>query len=319
MHVDADGSDTDDGYHRPVLVDEVLSLLEPERGGLVLDGTVGGGGHARALLEGGSRVRLVAADRDSQALAESEQTLAPFGDRVRLVRSDFRHVVRDAGLGEGTLSAALLDLGVSSHQLDSDARGFAFRRGLQLDMRMDPEGSAGVTAADVLNEYDERRLSRIFWDLAEERRARTLAREVARRRKSKPFQTSDDLVAALATALGKAPTARDKARIFQALRMEVNGEIQALEDGLDSIREALAPEGRVAVISYHSIEDRIVKNRFRDWSRECVCPPGLPVCGCRGRALGEVLTRRPTRPKEREVERNPRARSARLRAWRKAS
>lgn len=319
MHGAADGSHADDGYHLPVLLEEVLSLLEPERGGLFLDGTVGGGGHARALLERGPDVRLVAADRDNEALVEAQRTLAGFGDRLRLVRADFRNVVRDAAIGEGTLIGGLLDLGVSSHQLDSDERGFAFRRGLQLDMRMDSAASSDITAADVLNDYDEQRLARIFWEFGEERRGRRLAREVTRRRTSRPFKTSDDLVAALGAALGTAPSARDKARIFQALRIEVNGEIHALEDGLDSIREALAPGGRIAVISYHSLEDRVVKNRFREWSRDCVCPPGLPVCSCRGGALGELLTRRPTRPGASEVEGNPRARSARLRGWRKAS
>ncbi len=312
---DAVGQD----YHTPVLVREVLALLEPERGGLFVDGTVGGGGHARAMLERASGLHLVAVDRDPGALAEAERTLATFGGRVRFLLSDFRDAARAPELEAGVVSGVLLDLGLSSRQLDRARRGFTFRRGVPLDMRMDGTDARTPSAADVLNTYDDRRLTRVFLELGEHRGARRLAREIVRRRRKRPFAVSDDLVAALRVTMRRSPAPRDKARVFQALRMEVNDELGALREGLDSLRDALAAGGRMAVISYHSIEDREVKHRFRDWSRDCTCPPALPVCICGGRAEGETLVRRPVRPAPEEIAANPRARSARLRAWRKAS
>ncbi len=306
-------------YHTPVLVREVLEVLEPERGGLFVDGTVGGGGHARAMLERAPGLRLVAADRDPGALAEAERALASFADRVRFLLSDFRDAARAPELEAGAVSGVLLDLGLSSRQLDRGRRGFSFRRGVPLDMRMDGSEARTRSAADVLNAYGEGRLARVFRELGEHRGARGLAREVVRRRRTRPFAVSDDLVGALRAAMGRSPTPRDKARVFQALRMEVNDELGALRQGLDALSRALAPGGRMAVVSYHSLEDREVKNRFRAWSRACVCPPALPMCVCAGRARGETLVRRPVRPAPEEIAANPRSRSARLRAWRKAS
>ncbi len=296
---------------------EVMELMGPSGSGLYLDGTVGGGGHSRLLLEQCSECRVLAVDRDAEALAASEAALAPFGGRVRFVQTRFDEAVDEMGLVE-PLAGALLDLGVSSHQLDADERGFTFRRDVGLDMRMDGEDAEVLTAAQVLNESSEAELARIFHEYGEEPRARRLAREVVSRRSDAPFRTSDDLVAAYSRALGRGPKAKEKARIFQALRIAVNSELEALEQGLARIREALAPEGTLVVISYHSLEDRLVKNAFREWSRSCVCPPGMPLCTCRGEPLGKTLTRTPLGASDIEVARNPRARSARLRAWRKA-
>jgi len=304
-------------YHEPVLVDESLAYLEPEGEGLFFDGTVGGGGHARALLERCPDCRLLAVDRDPEALAEAKRALHEFGDRVVLESGRYDEVIA-TNVGQGLLSGALLDLGVSSHQLDADERGFAFRRGLPLDMRM--EGTAGGrTAADLLNEASEEELAGIFRSYADEPRARRVARSICRRREDRPFVVSDDLVGALSSAYGRAPSQQDKARIFQAVRMALNEEAESLERGLEGIREALTPGGTVVVISWQSVEDRAVKLAFRAWSAACVCPPELPICTCRGEPLGETLTRKPIRPTEEEVTRNPRARSARLRAWRKAA
>ncbi|MFC1661499.1 16S rRNA (cytosine(1402)-N(4))-methyltransferase, partial [Gemmatimonadota bacterium] len=174
-------------------------------------------------------------------------------------------------------------------------------------------------AADLLNQEEESELARLFRVYGEEPRARRLARQVARRRRERPLQTSDDLVAALGRALDRTPTPRDKARVFQAVRIALNKELEALADGLPRLRDSLKASGVLVVISYHSLEDRLVKDAVRDWSRECVCPPGLPICSCPGRALGTSLTRKPLRPEREEVHRNPRARSALLRAWRKAA
>ncbi|MFW6039739.1 MAG: 16S rRNA (cytosine(1402)-N(4))-methyltransferase RsmH [Gemmatimonadota bacterium] len=199
--------------------------------------------------------------------------------------------------------------------MDEQARGFSFRRSTPLDMRMGGTAGGRRTAAFILNEATEDELGRIFREYGEERRWRSLAREIVKRRKTEPFATSDEFVAACTVALGGGLAAGTKARLFQALRIAVNDEIEALEDALPAFRDLLAPGGRFVVIAYHSLEDRAVKHAFRAWSRACVCPPELPVCRCRGRALGHVLTKRPVRPSAVEVDANPRARSARLRAW----
>jgi 16S rRNA (cytosine1402-N4)-methyltransferase len=305
-------------YHAPVLVHETMELLRPERGGLFLDGTLGGGGHAEALLERGSEARLIGVDRDPEALAEAGRRLARFGERFRAVRGDFADAVEVAGIAPASLAGALLDLGISSHQIDADARGFTFRRGAPLDTRMSGGAGGEPTAADLLNGMEEAELADVFWRYGEERRSRRLAREVVVMRADAPFETSDRLHEAIDRAMGPRTETGDRARIFQALRIAVNGEIASLERGLDRLRDALAPEGVLAVLSYHSLEDRPVKNAFRDWSRSCVCPPGFPVCRCRGRPLGATLTRRSVTASADEVAANPRARSARLRAWRAA-
>jgi 16S rRNA (cytosine1402-N4)-methyltransferase len=308
----------DSPYHAPVLVPEVMELLRPERGGLFLDGTLGGGGHAEALLERGPEARLIGVDRDPDALAEAGARLERFGERARTVRANFADAVGAAGVEPGSLAGVLLDLGISSHQIDEDARGFTFRPGAPLDMRM-AQGSAGEpSAADLLAELDEEELANVFYRYGEERKSRRLARVIAEMRAEAPVDTSDRLVEAMRRGLGGRIEAADKARIFQALRIAVNQEIPALENALERFREALAPGGVFAVMSYHSLEDRLVKNAFRDWSLSCVCPPRMPRCSCRGVALGETLTRKPVSASPEETARNPRARSVRLRAWRRA-
>jgi 16S rRNA (cytosine1402-N4)-methyltransferase len=310
-------SDFASAYHAPVMVEEVMGVLRPERGGTYLDGTLGGGGHAEALLERGPEARLVGVDRDPDALAEAGRRLERFGERVRLVRSPFADAVQAAGVAPGSLAGALLDLGISSHQVDEAGRGFTFREGAPLDMRMGQDTAGEPTAADLLNELDEQELASLFWKYGEEKRSRMLGRVIVEMRGRAPFATSDHLLEAIGRAIPRAD-AGDRARIFQALRIAVNREIEQLEAALPAFRDALAPGGVLAVLSYHSLEDRPVKNAFRDWSRACTCPPGLPVCACGGVAAGETLTRRAVVALADEVERNVRARSARLRAWRRA-
>lgn len=304
-------------YHEPVMAEEVLAYLAPRDGALLLDGTLGGGGHTLRILEACPGCRVVAVDRDPDALAEAGTVLAHVRDRVRFLHRRFDEACDDAEVRDRGLDGALLDLGISSHQIDAEARGFAFRRGVALDMRMDP--TQEQDAVRLLAEASEGELARIFRDLGEEPRARRLAREIVKRRATEPLATSDDLVAALTVALGRSPSAQDKARIFQAVRIAVNAELESLERGLPALRDALQEGGVLVVIAYHSLEDRMVKNAFREWSASCVCPPESPVCTCRGRPLGETLTRKPVRPSDDEVSRNPRARSARLRAWRRAA
>ena len=304
-------------YHEPVMTREVLDVLAPGGERLYMDGTVGGGGHTKAILEACDSCRVLGVDRDPQALAEARETLAPYRDRVRFIQTRFDRGPEDIEAKVEGLDGVLLDLGVSSHQLDEDGRGFAFRRGLALDMRMD--SAEGPDATRFLAEAEEVELARVFWEYGEEPKSRRLAREIVKRRATVPLQTSDDLVAALSVALGKSPTQRDKARIFQAVRIAVNAEMESLERGLPAFREALKEGGVLVVIAYHSLEDRMVKHAFREWSKSCVCPPELPLCICRGVPLGEALTRKPIYPGDAEIERNPRARSARLRAWRRAA
>jgi 16S rRNA (cytosine1402-N4)-methyltransferase len=308
------------GYsHQPVLATEVVDLLKPSAGTWI-DGTVGGGGHAELLLSAHPELVLIGVDQDPEAIAAAAARLDGYADRVTLVEGNFRDVAELAATRseDGTVQGALLDLGVSSHQLDKQARGFSFRRSTPLDMRMGGTTDGRRTAADLLNEEAEAELGRIFREFGEERRWRRLAREVVKRRASVAFETSDDFVAACTTALGSGLSAGTKARLFQALRIAVNDELEALEEVLPALRDNLESGGRLAVISYHSLEDRIVKNAFREWSKACVCPPELPVCRCRGVPLGKTLTRKPIRPSESEVQRNPRARSARLRGWQRA-
>jgi 16S rRNA (cytosine1402-N4)-methyltransferase len=300
------------------MVREVMDLLMPERGGLYLDGTLGGGGHAEALLERGPEARLIGTDRDPDALREAGERLARFGERFTPVRSNFADAVTSAGIEDRSLDGVLLDLGISSHQIDVDERGFTFRSGAPLDMRMAQSTDGEPSAADLLNEMDEAELATLFFRYGEEKRSRKLARIVLEMREREPFATSDHLLDAIRRTLGPRAEAADKARIFQALRIAVNGEIQALERALESFRRALAPGGVFAVLAYHSLEDRLVKNAFRDWSLDCVCPPGFVQCQCRGTPLGTTITRKPMSATEQETLANPRARSARLRGWRAA-
>lgn len=303
-------------YHEPVMGDEVLAFLEPQGERFYLDGTLGGGGHTRMILDACPGCRVLGVDRDPEALEEARSTLAHHRARVRFLQARFDEAPRDPEVRDRGLDGALLDLGVSSHQLDEDARGFAFRRGVKLDMRMSADGADART---FLAQADQDELTRVFRDYGEEPRARRLAREIVKRRATEPLETSDDLVAALTVALGRPPSAKEKARIFQAVRIAVNEELEALEAALPAIRDVMTAGGVMVVIAYHSLEDRVVKNAFREWSRSCVCPPELPACMCRGEALGETLTRKVVRPGDDEVQRNPRARSARLRAWRRAA
>ncbi|HUF12757.1 MAG TPA: 16S rRNA (cytosine(1402)-N(4))-methyltransferase RsmH [Longimicrobiales bacterium] len=298
--------------HAPVMVAEVLAHLRPERGGWFFDGTVGGGGHAEALLSASAEVRLIAVDRDPEALAAARERLARFGDRVRWVHADF---AAGAERLEEALTGALLDLGVSSWQLDRLERGFTFREGAPLDMRM---GASGETAADILNHASQERLADILYYYGDEKRSRKFARLIAERRAMRPFERSEDLVEVIERVIPRA-SMQDRARVFQALRIAVNDELSLLERALPTLRDALVEGGVLVVLTYHSLEDREVKNAFREWSRACICPPELPVCQCRGVPLGETLTRKPLEAGSDELAMNPRARSARLRAWRKAA
>jgi 16S rRNA (cytosine1402-N4)-methyltransferase len=298
-----------------VLVDEVSAFLRAS--GSVLDCTLGGGGHSLALLESGVEA-VIAVDRDPEAVAAARERLSLYerAGRFRALLGSYARVDEMPELRDVLFDGILLDLGVSSHQIEDPARGFSFREGVPLDMRMSADTSE--SAADVLNDRDERELMWIFKEYADEGRATRLAREIVRRRQTRPFAMSDDLVNAIRGALGARTGPADFARIFQGVRIAVNDELEGLDRALPRLRDRLQPGGTLAAIAYHSGEDRRVKVAFREWSAGCVCPPRQPICTCRGRPLGTLLTRKAATPTGDELARNPRSRSAKLRAWRKA-
>ncbi|MCY3547312.1 MAG: 16S rRNA (cytosine(1402)-N(4))-methyltransferase RsmH [Gemmatimonadetes bacterium] len=303
-------------YHRAVLVEEAMSYLAGD-GGLYLDGTVGGGGHSAALLERCRECRVLAVDRDPEALDAARSRLRRFAARVTFSRMSFRDAGNDRRVRAEGLAGALLDLGVSSHQLDTDERGFSFRRGAVLDMRMD-QGSS-PTAAAFLASASRDELVRTL-RAGQAPRPAALAARIVARRADRSFRTSDDLVAVLESVLGRRATHAEKARLFQALRIRVNEEIEALKAALPAIRDALLPGAAFVVISYHSLEDGVVKRAFREWSDPSHgLPRRLPVRAAELSSRGTVLTRKPVTPGTAEIESNPRARAARLRAWRRAA
>ncbi len=293
-------------FHVPVLLAPILTAARGAR--RAVDATLGDGGHSAALLDQG--IEMLGIDRDPDALAVSRARL---GDRgIRYLQGSYASTEALAAVAGFGPDFILLDLGVSSRQLDEEARGFTFRPGAPLDMRM---GTGGSSAADLLNIADDRTLEAIFREYGDERRARRLASEIVRRRARRPFATSDDLVNAIRGTLGARAGPSEFARLFQAVRMAVNDEPGELERALTAFRDALKPGGRLSIITYHSGEDRLVKQSFRDWARSCVCPPELPICICRGRALGRVEPRKPIVPEPAELAVNPRARSAKLRIF----
>ena len=293
-------------FHVPVLLTPILTAARGAR--RAVDATLGDGGHSAALL--GQGIEVLGIDRDPEALAVSRARL---GDtRIRYLQASYASPEALAAVAGFGPDFVLLDLGVSSRQLDEEERGFTFRPGARLDMRMGPTGSS---AADILNTADDRALEGIFRDYGDERRARRLASEIVRRRARHPFATSDDLVNAVRATLGAKAGPSEFARLFQAVRMAVNDEPAELERALTAFRSSLKPGGRLSIITYHSGEDRLVKQSFRDWARSCVCPSELPICICRGRPLGRVEPRKPILPDPAELAVNPRARSAKLRIF----
>jgi len=304
--------------HIPVLLEETTALLAPERGGLFVDCTLGLGGHSAALLEASSKARVIGIDRDPEALRLAESRLQPFAERMRLLPGEFSHLEQLLEAAQvDRVDGILADLGVSSLQLETAERGFSFRLEGPLDMRMGP---GELTAGEVVNRYREADLERIFRDYGEERQARRIARAIVARRDEQAIQTTLDLRQVVHRVLGRPPRHKRRridpaTRVFQAIRIEVNKELAGLECLLDQAVRLLRRDGRLVVISYHSLEDRIVKNKLRDLARgEVDQITGRPRSETQ---VIEVLTKRPVRPGEVEIAANPRARSARLRAARR--
>jgi 16S rRNA (cytosine1402-N4)-methyltransferase len=305
--------------HVPVLAAEVIGLTDPVDGDTVVDCTFGGGGHARLLAErvspGGT---VIGIDRDPAAHSRFEQFAAEARCATRFIHEDFSGAL--AELAEERLDAdvILLDLGVSSFQIDALERGFSYVYDAPLDMRMDPHQD--FNASDLINGWDERRLSNIFDRYGEERYARQIAREIVRRRETAPIDTTEQLVAAIVAAIpapARFAAGHPAKRVFQAVRIAVNDELGQLERALPSAWEALAIGGRMAVISFHSLEDRMIKRFLADLAQGCICPPDFPICTCGRSPQAELVSRRAIQPAEDEVTANPRARSGRLRVARK--
>jgi len=306
--------------HRPVLPTEVVELLAPIGSGWVVDGTVGFGGHAEEILRSCPGLRILGIDRDPSALIAATRRLAPFGARFRPVRGNFRNLSEHlSAAGLERIDGILLDLGVSSEQLNRPERGFSFRRDGPLDMRMDP--SAGPTAADWLDAADPRAIADVLRRYGEERYAERIARAIAseqtRRGRIETTGRLAEIVRAAVPGRYFAQRIDPATRTFQALRIAVNDELEALSSGLSVGFERLRPGGILVVISFHSLEDRIVKAFLRDRAAVCTCPPDFPECVCGKRIEAEILTRRPVVASEAEARANPRARSAKLRAGRK--
>lgn len=308
--MDQDRKRSEDGYHRPVLADEVTRLMAPVMPGVVIDATFGGGGHSRRLLdEYGADVHIVGVDRDPAAM-ENARALG-----VTSVLGNFAELesLLEPMLEEAP-SAVLFDFGISSHQLDHPERGFSYHEEGPLDMRMGPDSA--LTARDIVNEWAEPDLIRVIRDFGEEPAARRIARAIVRAR---PIESTSRLSTVIARAIPGRRAGHPARRTFQAIRIAVNSELEAISEGLDQAIRLVRQGGRVVAISYHSLEDRIVKRRFAEGATGCVCPPGMPVCGCGRSAELRLLTRKPIRPSQDEIGTNRRARSAVLRAAEKVA
>ena len=308
------GGQGPDSVHRPVLLRETIESLAVERGGLFVDCTVGLGGHSEAILQASPDAQVLGIDRDEEALRLAKERLAEFGGRFRAIRADFRELTRVLATAEVTAVRGILaDLGVSSLQLDSPSRGFSFRYEAPLDMRMDM--SSGETAAELLGRLSEVEIARLIFEYGEERHSRRIARRIVERREAgEPVTSTTELAKLVERAIGgKKRRIHPATRTFQALRIAVNRELEGLDQFVADAFAALEPHGRLAVISFHSLEDRIIKRTLLKLSGRCQCPPRLPQCVCGARQAVEILTRRPLTATEDEIAENPRARSAKLR------
>ncbi|MCD8390224.1 MAG: 16S rRNA (cytosine(1402)-N(4))-methyltransferase RsmH [Firmicutes bacterium] len=302
--------------HISVLLNESVDALDIKSGGIYVDGTLGGGGHSYEILSRNNNISLVGIDRDAEALEAAGQRLAAFSDRVTAVKGNFADIKSILKtLNIDFIDGAVLDLGVSSYQLDNAQRGFSYMHDAPLDMRMDK--SASKTAYEVVNIYTKEELSRIFFEYGEEKWSKRIAEFIVEKRKTAPIETTGelvDIIKAAVPARARQDGGHPAKRVFQAVRIEVNGELSMLEDALKSFVSVLKPGGRLAVITFHSWEDRIVKNTFKTLAQGCTCPKDFPVCVCGNKAEIKIVTKKPILPSEEERDSNSRSKSAKLRA-----
>ena len=307
--------------HKSVLLHETVDSLNIRPDGIYVDGTLGGGGHASLVCSRlGENGRLIGIDQDADAIAAATERLKPYGGRVTIVRNNYENIDTVlAELGIPGVDGIYLDLGVSSYQLDTAERGFTYREDAPLDMRMDQRNAE--TAADIVNGYSEMELYRIIRDYGEDRFAKNIAKHIVRARQEKPLETTGELIEVIKAAIPakiRATGGHPAKRTFQAIRIELNKELEVLEHSIDKMIGLLNPGGRLSIITFHSLEDRIVKNKFKENENPCVCPPDFPVCMCGRKSRGRVVTRKPIVPTGQEIEENKRSKSSKLRVFQKS-
>ncbi len=307
--------------HKSVLLYETVDSLNIRPDGIYVDGTLGGGGQAYEVCRRlGEHGRLIGIDQDADAIAAATKRLEPFADKVTVVRSNYENIASVLHeLGIEKVDGIYLDLGVSSYQLDTASRGFTYREDAPLDMRMDQRNTQ--TAADIVNTYSEMELYRIIRDYGEDRFAKNIAKHIVRQRQEKPYETTGELIETIKAAIPakiRATGGHPAKRTFQAIRIELNHELDVLNCSIDTMIDLLNPGGRLSIITFHSLEDRIVKKRFRDNENPCICPPEFPVCMCGRKSKGTVITRKPIVPGEEELEYNKRSKSSKLRVFERA-
>ena len=306
--------------HTSVLLEETIEGLKIKPEGIYVDGTLGGGGHAfQIAAKLSAKGRLVGIDQDEAAIRAAGERLKEFGGLVTIVRSNFRNTPEViASLGIGAIDGMILDLGVSSYQFDTAERGFSYRYDAPLDMRMDMRQT--LTAEQIVNHYTEQELFRVIRDYGEDRFAKNIAKHIVRARQQEPIRTTEELneiIKAAIPAKMRAEGGHPSKRTFQAIRIECNRELEVLKDSLEELIDLLKPGGRLCIITFHSLEDRIVKNAFRKAENPCTCPPGFPVCVCGKVSKGKIITGKPIQPDEEERKENPRSKSAKLRIFEK--
>lgn len=306
--------------HISVLLEETIDSLNIKPDGIYVDGTLGGGGHAYEVLKHLSpKGRYIGIDQDEDAIAAAGKRLSIYGDRVTIVRSNYcnmKQVLKDLGIDK--VDGILLDLGVSSYQLDTPERGFSYKEDAPLDMRMDNRNS--LTAKDIVNDYSEQEIYRIIRDYGEDKFAKNIAKHIVRMRSEKPIETTNELTEAIKAAIPmkiRMNTGHPAKKTFQAIRIELNHELEVLTNTLEDMIDLLNEDGRLSIITFHSLEDRIVKAAFRKNENPCICPPSFPVCVCNKKSKGIHITRKPILPTEQEIEINKRSKSAKLRVFEK--
>ena len=306
--------------HKSVLLYETVGSLNIKPGGIYVDGTLGGGGHAYEVCKRLGGGRLIGIDQDADAIRAAGERLAPFKDKVTIVRSNYQNienVLKELNIEK--VDGIYLDLGVSSYQLDTASRGFTYREDAPLDMRMDQ--SSSFSAKDVVNQYDEMQLYRVIRDYGEEKFAKNIAKHIVAARQEKEIETTGELIEIIKASIPakvRATGGHPAKRTFQAIRIEVNRELEVLQDSIDEMIDLLNDGGRLCIITFHSLEDRIVKNKFRENEDPCICPKNFPVCVCGRKSKGKVITRKPIVPSEQEVEENKRSKSSKLRVFEKS-